>query len=82
LVEETLGEMTPQHLKLVTILDFVRPEQFIKSYGNSVGRPCQDRVSIVCAFIAKATLNLSTTRALIDRLKCDVVLRRDMWLGA
>lgn len=76
MLEENLGSTTPNHRKLITVLDCVRAEAFIKSFKGCVGRPEKDRVALVCAFIAKATFNLATTRALIDRLECDPVLRR------
>lgn len=76
MLEEELGTTTPNHLKLITILDFVNPSVFIKTFKSYVGRPEEDRGALVSAFIAKATFNLPTTRALIDRLMCDPVLRR------
>lgn len=40
------------------------------------GRPAHWRLPLVLSFIAKATLNLPTTRALLDRLSHDATLRR------
>ena len=50
-------------------------ERFLPSYAG-VGRPAKDRVALARAFVAKATLNLPTTEALIDRLHADQPLRR------
>jgi hypothetical protein len=41
-----------------------------------VGQPESDRCALACAFLAKAVLDLKTTRALIDRLQADRALRR------
>jgi hypothetical protein len=41
-----------------------------------VGQPEADRCALACAFLAKAVLDLKTTRALIDRLQADSKLRR------
>ena len=40
------------------------------------GRPPHDRAAIARAFVAKAVFNFPTTRALLDRLHDDIVLRR------
>jgi hypothetical protein len=42
----------------------------------ATGRPARDRAALATAFIAKAVLNLQTTRDLIDRLRSDAALRR------
>lgn len=44
--------------------------------GRGVGQPEADRCALACAFLAKAVLDLKTTRALIDRLQADSKLRR------
>ena len=41
-----------------------------------MGQPEADRCALACAFLAKAVLDLKTTRALIDRLQADSKLRR------
>jgi hypothetical protein len=40
------------------------------------GRPRRDRLALATAFVAKAILNLPTTRDLIERLRADPALRR------
>jgi transposase len=42
----------------------------------ATGRPAKDRAALASAFVAKAVLNLPTTRDLIARLKVDESLRR------
>ena len=75
-LEEELGPLTEKLQLLVSILDMARIECFIKRQHGWPGRPPEDRVAIARAFIAKSVLNLPTTRAVIDRLKCDIQLRR------
>jgi hypothetical protein len=76
LVEE-LGPLSEGHRKLITTLEMVRIEECVQYYqGIAAGRPEACRGAIARAYIAKASLNLSTTRQLIDRLKVDKVLRR------
>ena len=54
----------------------VRIEEFITSSRGFPGRPPQDRTPIARAFVAKMVYNKPTTRALLDRLKTDIALRR------
>ncbi len=70
------GPLTPKLEKLIHILDWVRIEEFVKQSWCGVGRPPHDRGMLANAFVAKAVLGLSTTRALIDRLSVDRGLRR------
>ena len=76
MIEEEFGLTTDKHQELVTVIDFARVEELVANYHGSVGRPQACRISIACAFLAKAVYNLPTTRALLDRLLCDHVLRR------
>ena len=73
---EELGELSQKQKQLVTVLEIVRVEDFIYSFKGFPGRPTKDRVAIARAFVAKAVYNLPTTRHLLDRLDCDIVLRR------
>ena len=74
-LEEELGPLTEKQRKLVSILEIIRIEDSI-IYTYRTGRPPSDRKAIARAFIAKAVYNVSTTRELLDRLKCDRALRR------
>ena len=71
-------DMTPPLKQVATVLEMMEIERFLPE-GRGVGRPAKDRVALARAFVAKATLNLPTTEALIDRLKVDQPLRR--WCG-
>ena len=69
--------LTPKLQEVVTALEMIEIERFLGAYQfSAIGRPCKDRTAIARAFVAKAVLNLSTTEALIDRLKTDISLRR------
>lgn len=76
-LSEELGSLDEEHHKIITILEMARVEDFVKSHQrNAPGRPPACRAAIARAFVAKASLNLSTTRQLLDRLKVDKTLRR------
>ena len=68
-------ELTPPLKQVATMLEMIQIERFLSS-THHVGRPAKERVALARAFVAKATLNLPTTEALIDRLKVDQPLRR------
>jgi len=74
-LEEELGELTAKQQKLVSILEVIRIEEGV-FYEYRTGRHKADRKAIARAFVAKAVYNLSMTRELLDRLKCDKALRR------
>ncbi len=74
---ETLGPLNKNHRRMIAVIDLAPPEAFVHCNSrHSPGRPQQSRTAIARAFIAKAVYNLSTTRALIDRVQNDPVLRR------
>jgi hypothetical protein len=75
-LSEELGPLTEKQQELVTILELIRIEEFIYSSRGFPGRPPQDRTAIARAFVAKMVYQLSTTRALLDRLETDMSLRR------
>ncbi len=76
-LNEVVGPLTGALLRVVETLEVVRVEAYIQSLGRGyVGRPLEDRCALARAFIAKAVLNLSTTRMLLDRLAIDIKLRR------
>jgi hypothetical protein len=74
-LEESLGRLSSTHEKFVKTLVMLDLDGFVVvQHGR--GRPAHDRSAIARAFVAKAIWNLSTTRALLDRLDVDVVMRR------
>jgi len=75
-LQEELGPLTEKQQQVVAVLDMVHLEAFIAQASGRVGRPAKDRRAIARAFVAKAVYNLSTTRHLLERLECDIALRR------
>jgi transposase len=75
-VEEELGELTEKARKLIVTLDLIRIERFVVLSHSLRGRPMEERAPVARAFVAKAIYNMTTTRALLDRLECDERLRR------
>ena len=75
-LEEELGSLTDKHQLVVKVLNVIQLEVCIGSWTRGVGRPVKDRRAIARAFVAKAVYNMSTTRQLLERLLCDVTLRR------
>jgi transposase len=75
-LEEQLDPLTEKQQQLITILEVVRIEQFIPDYRGYEGRPRKTRTAIARSFVAKMVYNMSTTRALWERLHSDKNLRR------
>ena len=65
---EELGVTTDKHLKVILVLDIIKLEDHldIDPYPMGPGRPRLDATAMGRAFVAKAVLNIPTTRALID----------------
>lgn len=76
MLQEEVGPLTPQHERLVMVLDLARIEAFVRMWPGLPGRPQNDRQALARAFVAKAVLNLATTSGLIERLAVDATLRR------
>lgn len=75
-VREEIGPLHESHQRVMTTLEVVRIEEEVPSYRGFVGRPQKDRGTLARAFVAKAALDLPTTRQLLDRLSTDRVLRQ------
>jgi hypothetical protein len=75
-LSDELGPLSERHRQLVTVLDLVRPEAFIRHAHGAVGRPKKDRAALARCFLAKAVFNISETEVLVERLKLDKALRR------
>lgn len=69
--------LTARHEQFIWLLEMVPISQFVQRprFGWP-GRPAKDQRCVLRAFLAKALLNLPTTRALIDRLQVDRTLRQ------
>jgi hypothetical protein len=74
-LESELGPLTDLQQKLVRTLAMLHLDGFVV-VRHGRGRPPHDRGTIARAFVAKAIFNVPNTRALLDRLQNDSVLRR------
>lgn len=74
--QSTTGPLSPQLQLLASIISLVPLGRLLSAHSAATGRPAKDRAALATAFIAKAVLNLPTTRDLIDRLRVDEALRR------
>ena len=75
-LEQQLGPLSDKHRQLLVILGVAEVESLVAPWRGGVGRPARHRQAMARAFVAKAVLNLNTTRQLLDRLAGDDVLRR------
>ncbi len=76
-IEKEIEEpLTEKLKKLVTTLELIRIEEMVRVPKYWKGQSPKNRKQIARAFIAKASYNIDTTRALIDRLKTSPPLRR------
>ncbi len=60
----------------MTVLDMTRLEAFVPHWHGLPGRPVGERAALARAFVAKAVLDLPSTRMLIERVQADETLRR------
>ena len=75
-IQAALGPFSPQMQLLMSVVSLLPLERLLYPLRCAIGRPAKDRQALATAFIAKAILNLSTTRDLIDRLRVDEALRK------
>ncbi len=76
LLEDDVGPLGERYQRLVQVLELVRVEELLPSSRGWRGRPLEDRAALARAFLAKAVLNLETTRALVERVGNEPKLRR------
>ena len=74
-LQQELGSMSEYHEQFAAVLALLQLEG-VTSAPRRRGRRGHSRLNIARAFVAKAIFQLPTTRALLDRLKCDTTLRR------
>lgn len=74
-LNEELGAMGEHHEQFVRALALLQMDGFV-AVRHGRGRPAHDRAKVARAFLAKAVFNIPNTRALLDRLAHDAVLRR------
>lgn len=76
LVELDYTGLNPKLEQIIRAFEFTQIELSVyleRGYGQGrgAGQPEADRCALACAFLAKAVLDLKTSRALIDRLQAD-----------
>lgn len=74
-LEEAAGPLSPALQLLASVIALAPLHLSLSARRARTGRPARDRAALASAFVAKAILNLPTTRDLIDRLKADHALR-------
>jgi hypothetical protein len=74
-IERETGPLSKQLQLIASVVSLVPLERLLSARRSWTGRPSKDRAALVTAFIAKAVLNLPTTRDLIGRLRVDEPLR-------
>src|SRR5271165_3439835 len=75
-LREEVDPLTAKLEQLISVLDTIGLEAYVRAEVGGRGRPPDDRRAIARAFVAKAVLGLPTTRALIERLTVDASVRR------
>jgi hypothetical protein len=67
LLQAVAGPLSAPLQLLVSIVSLASLSRWLPARNSSSGRPAKDRAALATAFIAKAVLNLPTTRGLISR---------------
>jgi len=75
LLETASGPLSKQLQLVASVMAMLPLERLLSARRSSTGRPAKDRAALATAFLAKAVLNLPTTRDLIGRLRVDAPLR-------
>lgn len=76
LLRTVTGPLSPQMQLVASVVAMLPLERLLSARRASTGRPAKDRSALATAFMAKAILNLPTTRDLISRLRVDESLRQ------
>jgi DDE family transposase/transposase-like protein DUF772 len=76
LLESAAGPLSAQLQLLATVMSLAPVAGLLSARRCCTGRPAKDRAALATAFMAKAILNLPTTRDLIGRLHADQALRQ------
>ena len=67
-LEEALGPLGERYQRLVRVVELARVEESLPYSRGWRGRPLKDRGALARAFLAKAVLDVPTTRGLVDSL--------------
>jgi hypothetical protein len=75
LLQSVSGPLSGQMQLLASVISLTPLGRLLSARRAATGRPAKDRAALATAFMAKAILNLPTTRDLISRLRVDEALR-------
>lgn len=75
-LESSVGPLSKELELLAAVVSMAPLGRMLSANRAPTGRPAKDRAALATAFMAKAVLNLPTTRDLISRLSVDAALRR------
>ena len=75
-LEQEIGTLTPATQRVASIVGMLPLAKYVLPSRGFIGHPRDNRQALATAFVAKAVLDLPTTRDLIDRLRADEALRR------
>jgi hypothetical protein len=76
LLQTVTGPLSGQMQLLASAISLAPLGRLLSARRAATGRPAKDRAALATAFMAKAILNLPTTRDLISRLQVDEALRQ------
>lgn len=76
LLQSCVGPLSGQMQLLASVVSLAPLGRLLSARRAATGRPAKDRAALATAFMAKAILNLGTTRDLISRLRVDEALRK------
>src|ERR1700732_1195706 len=76
LLQSSVGPLNGQMQLLASVISLAPLERMLGARRAATAGPAKDRAALATAFLAKAVLNLPTTRGLICRLRVDEALRR------
>ena len=76
-MDAVLGPVAGRYKKLLLALEMVSVERLLPSVPDRMpGRPLKHRATLARAFLAKMVFDISTTTALVERVRSDATLRR------
>ena len=71
-LSQEISPLSEKEKRLVSFLELIRIEEYVRSRWWSRGRPEKERQILARAYIGKMVYNISTTKELIERLKSEV----------
>ena len=73
-IEHHLGALSEKQKLLIEIVEMCNISKHAYFLNNTFGRPCNSKVSLAIAFVAKAVYHLQTTKSLVELLQSDYKL--------